>query len=111
MSVVEGSLVARGGRMLSRFFPDSSRCGILQHARRGRQFVRRRGFIALLGAAIARPRVARAKNTAGNARIGGLVLAPPAPDDAFLERLPHPRLIERPKIPLHRTKFSLNIQR
>ena len=49
--------------------------------------MRRREFIALLGAAIASPRAAHAKDAAGIARIGYLVLAPSSLDDAFLEGL------------------------
>ena len=64
--------------------------------------MRRREFIALLGAAIARPRVAHAKNTAGIARIGYLVLAPTPLDDAFLEGLHDLGWIEGQNISIER---------
>ena len=46
--------------------------------------MRRREFIALLGAAIARPRVAHARNTAGIARIGYLSPEPITPANDVL---------------------------
>jgi putative ABC transport system substrate-binding protein len=50
--------------------------------------MRRREFIALLGAAVGRPRAAHAKNAAGIARIGYLVAALSSPaDDIFPEGL------------------------
>jgi putative tryptophan/tyrosine transport system substrate-binding protein len=73
--------------------------------------MRRREFIALLGAAIARPHVARAKNTAGIARIGYLVLAPTSLDDAFLEGLHDLGWIEGQNISIERRNCAGDVER
>jgi putative tryptophan/tyrosine transport system substrate-binding protein len=73
--------------------------------------MRRREFIALLGAAVAWPRVARAKNTAGIARIGYLVLAPTSLDDAFLEGLHDLGWIEGQNISIERRNCAGDVER
>ncbi len=72
--------------------------------------MRRREFIALLGAAIARPRVAHAKS-AGIARIGYLVLAPTSLDDAFLEGLRDLGWIEGQNISIERRNCAGDVER
>ena len=73
--------------------------------------MRRREFIALLGAAIARPRAAQAKNAAGNARIGYLVLAPSSLDDAFLGGLRDLGWIEGQNISIERRYGAGDVER
>ena len=72
--------------------------------------MRRREFIALLGAAIATPRVAHAKST-GIARIGYLVLAPTSLDDAFLEGLRDLGWIEGQNISIERRNCAEDVER
>ena len=72
--------------------------------------MRRREFIALLGAAIV-PRVAHARNTAGIARIGYLVLAPTSLDDAFLEGLHDLGWIEGQNISIERRNCAGDVER
>ena len=72
--------------------------------------MRRREFIALLGAAIV-PRVAHARNTAGIARIGYLVLAPTSLDDAFLEGLRDLGWIEGQNISIERRNCAGDVER
>jgi putative tryptophan/tyrosine transport system substrate-binding protein len=73
--------------------------------------MRRREFIALLGAAVAWPRAAHAKNAAGIARIGYLVLAPTYLDDAFLEGLHDLGWIEGQNISIERRYGAGDVER
>ena len=69
--------------------------------------MRRREFIALLGATVAWPRGADAKN----ARIGYLVLAPTSLDDAFLKGLHELGWIEGQNISIERRYGAGDVER
>jgi len=75
--------------------------------------MQRRDFIKLLGggAAAGWPRAAHAKNAAGIARIGYLVLAPTSLDDAFLEGLHNLGWIEGQNILIERRYGAGDVER
>src|SRR6266849_5282353 len=74
--------------------------------------MKRREFITLLGgAALAWPDAIHAKNAAGIARIGYLVLAPTSLDDAFLEGLHDLGWIEGQNISIERRNCAGDVER